>query len=164
MGLDMHLEAELYATNGWQPEGAPKGQLDGIYATFGPASEGWRERYPESSSAYVFFKVGYWRKANAIHGWFVENVQGGVDNCERHRVSREKLEELRAVCAEVLEASPFDADLAAAKLPRRKGFFFGGDSYDEWYLEDLRETVRQIDVALADPMFEDAEFYYRSSW
>lgn len=33
--------------------------------------------------------VGYWRKANAIHAWFVKNVQGGVDNCQSHEVSKE---------------------------------------------------------------------------
>ena len=26
-------------------------------------------------------EVGYWRKANAIHGWFVRNVQNGKDDC-----------------------------------------------------------------------------------
>lgn len=27
-------------------------------------------------------EVGYWRKANAIHGWFVDNVQKGNDDCK----------------------------------------------------------------------------------
>ena len=26
--------------------------------------------------------VAYWRKANAIHSWFVENCQDGVDECQ----------------------------------------------------------------------------------
>ena len=27
--------------------------------------------------------VGYWRKQNAIHNWFVENVQDGIDDCDQ---------------------------------------------------------------------------------
>jgi hypothetical protein len=29
--------------------------------------------------------VGYWRKANAIHRWFVEHVQDGNDDLARSR-------------------------------------------------------------------------------
>ena len=49
--------------------------------------------------------IGYWRKANQIHAWFVEHVQGGEDECNPHDVSREQLEELREVCRRVLGAS-----------------------------------------------------------
>ena len=40
-------------------------------------------------------KVAYWRKANAIHGWFVDNIQDGVDDQNEYYVSKEKLEELK---------------------------------------------------------------------
>ena len=49
--------------------------------------------------------VGYWRKANAIHGWFVDNVQDGTDDCGTYSVSRESLKELLGLVNEVLEAS-----------------------------------------------------------
>lgn len=34
----------------------------------------------------------YWRKANAIHGWFDENVadECGIENCKRYAVSRKR--------------------------------------------------------------------------
>ena len=48
-------------------------------------------------------EVGYWRKANAIHNWFVTNVQDGKDDCEEYDVSREQLEQLRQQCKIVLE-------------------------------------------------------------
>ena len=38
--------------------------------------------------------IAYWRKVNCIHNWFVENVQGGNDNCDRSYVSDEKIKEL----------------------------------------------------------------------
>ena len=39
-------------------------------------------------------ELAYWRKANQIHKWFVDNVQEGVDNCGEYYVSHEKLQEL----------------------------------------------------------------------
>ena len=41
---------------------------------------------------YVF-PIITWRKANAIHKFFVDEVQNGHDNCERHWVSLENLKE-----------------------------------------------------------------------
>ena len=29
----------------------------------------------------TFVEIGYWRKSNQIHKWFVDNIQEGVDNC-----------------------------------------------------------------------------------
>ena len=40
------------------------------------------------------FPIITWRKGNAIHKFFVDEVQDGNDNCERHYVSRETLQEL----------------------------------------------------------------------
>ena len=39
----------------------------------------------------LFEEVGYWRKANAIHNWFVNNIQNGKDDCRRYEVSKENL-------------------------------------------------------------------------
>lgn len=49
--------------------------------------------------------VCYWRKANAIHGWFVQNVQGGEDDCGIYTVELGQLAELRDACKNVLERS-----------------------------------------------------------
>ena len=37
---------------------------------------------------------GYWRKANAIHQWFVHNAQNDNDDCKKYPVKRKKLESL----------------------------------------------------------------------
>lgn len=42
--------------------------------------------------------VGYWRKANQIHKWFVDNVQDGNDDCKSYYVSTEDLEKLLNIC------------------------------------------------------------------
>lgn len=109
----------------------------------------------------VAITCAYWRKANAIHAWFVHNCQNDVDECEENDVSREHLEQLRSVCQEVLD----DTSKAGALLPPQAGFFFGSTDIDEWYLEDLKLTIDQIDhcLKIADDL-GDVQFSYRSSW
>jgi hypothetical protein len=100
----------------------------------------------------------YWRKANAIHAWFVKNVQNDVDDCGNYYVDRDQLQALRDLCKEVLA----DQSKASELLPSQSGFFFGGVDYDEWYFADLERTVKEIDEVLAWPA--DWEFEYHSSW
>lgn len=102
--------------------------------------------------------VAYWRKAKAIHKWFVDNVQGGVDDCGSYNVSREKLETLRKACAAIL-ANPSKAQ---ELLPTQDGSFFGGTEYDDWYEECLRSTVDMIDALISIP--ERWYFVYQASW
>lgn len=118
-----------------------------------------------SKSGAVRIEVGYWRKANAIHRWFVENCQDGKDECQlSNLINPEQLAYLSDLCQSVLK----DPNLASERLPTQSGFFFGGTEFDEWYLESLRDTVRQIDDALKlamDPSWLGLrEFHYQSSW
>ena len=115
--------------------------------------------------ATVSFNVAYWRKANHIHAWFVENVQGGKDECVPHYVSRDQLRQLREACLRVLaaEMSPHGhGPVASEHLPTAEGFFFGSDDYGEWYIADLKDTVAQIDRAMK--LDDDWSFQYQSSW
>src|SRR5210317_989572 len=57
--------------------------------------------------------VVYWRKANAIHQWFVDNVQDGEDDCGEYYVPRSDLEELSEKCGKVLK----NRELASQLLP-----------------------------------------------
>ena len=49
-------------------------------------------------------QIAYWRKANMIHKWFVDNVQDGEDDCREYYVSREQLALLVETCKEVLKS------------------------------------------------------------
>lgn len=102
-------------------------------------------------------EVGYWRKANAIHRWFVENVQGGVDNCATYSVSIDELKTLKSICEEVLNKP----ELADKKLPTKDGFFFGQTEYDEFYFNDIQETIDIINKCLD---LDYDYFEYSSSW
>ena len=106
----------------------------------------------------IRLEAGYWRKANHIHKWFVDNVQDGEDNCQAADVGRDHLRELRDLCQQVLD----DNSKASTLLPTTEGFFFGGKDYDQWYFSDLVDTIKIIDQALALP--EGWDFSYRSSW
>lgn len=139
MGLDMYLYARKYF---WREDDKP--EIDDI-----------PEGYEVS---YVTVKTIYWRKANAIHKWFVDNVQDGIDNCQEYYVRREELEKLRNLCTEVLDGAPPED-----RLPTASGFFFGSTEYGEDYRDDLRQTVICIDRTLT--AFDDEwEFRYASSW
>ena len=105
----------------------------------------------------ISVRVGYWRKANAIHRWFVENVQGGEDECQKHYVSNEQLEQLRKDCVEVLAHK----DKRGTILPTGQGFFFGGTEYDEYYFQDIEDTLEILDGLEND---QDGSIYYQSSW
>jgi hypothetical protein len=104
-------------------------------------------------------EVMYWRKANAIHLWFVENVQDGIDECEPHDVSVHQLEILRENCARIIA----DSELAEDVLPTGSGFFFGSTDYDEYYYDEITRTVEELDKIL-EQVDSDEQFIYCSSW
>jgi len=106
---------------------------------------------------YVIEEVGYWRKQNQIHQWFVENVQNGEDNCAEYCVSKGQLEDLLEICKKILN----DNSLAEELLPTASGFFFGGTEYDEWYFDGIENTIEILEEALSDT---SADYYYSSSW
>jgi hypothetical protein len=103
------------------------------------------------------WEIGYWRKANQIHNWFV-TCAGGVDDCQPVYVHPEQLMDLKDRCEQVL-ATPV---LAAKLLPTEGGFFFGSTDYDEWYLNDLENTLEIIKLAGND--FTGHDLIYRASW
>ena len=147
MGLDMYLNAERYL---WSHVDVDTQLSENIGQLVGLPADG--------RIKTITVEAGYWRKANQIHNWFVQNVQDGEDDCRSAYVSQEKLTELRELCQRAID-NPEQAHLI---LPRTEGFFFGNKEYDQWYFEQLRDTIEVIDNALAMP--EQWEFNYRSSW
>lgn len=67
--------------------------------------------------SYIIEEVGYWRKANHIHNWFIQ-LNDGEDDCNPISVEREDLIKLMALCKEVKETKNVDL------LPTTSGFFF----------------------------------------
>lgn len=152
MGLDMYLYCNSKALTDKVHEGEPYGE----YTT-------------------PFYKrrgvVMYWRKANAIHKWFVDNVQDGNDDCGTYEVDIEMLRQLKAICEYIAEGCYLvdgkvncgtryengkwhdiiedgkvmgNAEIAEELLPTASGFFFGSTSYDQWYYEEVKDTAREL--------------------
>lgn len=180
MGLDMYLYKKRYTKNWDHTEPANRWEItikrgDGEAQVINPT--------------YVIEEAGYWRKANQIHNWFVNNVQDGVDDCGNYYVDREKLEQLLTTVRLVLGRSELDigivnngktltaegwqenkelgevvvdSSVAQELLPSQSGFFFGGTDYDQWYVRDLQRTEKILVEALAET--DECEFEYHSSW
>lgn len=147
MGLDMYLTAKRY-----------------IY-TFGDDDKALRDvleqlKVNDMTIKELSYEAGYWRKANQIHKWFVDNVQGGNDNCGEYLVTTEELERLLELVNEVLQ----NKDKADELLPTHDGFFFGSNLYDESYFDDLINTKAIIENVLSIVELRKYDIYYSSSW
>ncbi len=146
MGLDMYLNGTRYL---WYKEDALKAQI----AAAIPDAPGEIKR--------VVVEAAYWRKANAIHAWFVKHVQNGTDDCGDYDVSLKTLMVLRDTCRQVLA----DPSKAPELLPAQAGFFFGRTDYDDSYLDDLKQTDEML-TKLIDgaERFAQWTYAYHSSW
>lgn len=148
MGLDMYLSKKTYVGNNWAKD------LKREEATvIAPG-------VIQSRVTDIVERIGTWRKANAIHGWFVENVQGRNDDCGDYYVPEEKITELLKLVRKVLRTN----SKAESTLPTTPGFFFGDQSYDEYYFEDMRHTEKILMIARKEIKDWGASIYYSSSW
>ena len=183
MGLDMYLEAS-FSTRAYERP------TDQDYADMREGKEVKIEKsfeFEEAISSIGFeaapidyaynhftyvFPIITWRKANAIHKFFVDEVQDGNDNCERHYVSKEKLVELLDRITTILDIkTPVAREMKAEELLPTdiEGCFFGTEEYDDWYYKDLEDTKKTLEKvfeyqenAESGKCFES--FYYQSSW
>jgi hypothetical protein len=167
MGLDMYLEGSK-VINAYRP--LPKEMALAIAVKEGLG-------LPDCANPLSAIETGImtWRKSNAIHKWFVDNCQEGVDNCQRTELKLVHLEELHSVLEQLLGRQPgqgpaYDAKLAAELLPPCEGFFFGGTEIDAAYWEDVETTHHRIgqwiDFIKRDNVggLHEWELFYRASW
>ena len=154
-------------------------------------------RYPHWDTEHkyghnqIYESVGYWRKANAIHKWFVENVQDDNDDCGYYEVSKKQLEELLEVCNTVKSKTKMEhnyvkngetfannmwcpiveegdiivnPEVASELLPTQSGFFFGSTDYDQYYMQDIESTIEILTKVLEETDFNIEMIVYSSSW
>jgi hypothetical protein len=148
MGLDMYLSRRTYVKNYDFMSEDEKHEI-----TIKKGGEN-VSNIDTNNISHVIEGIAYWRKANQIHNWFVENVQGGNDDCKSYYVTKEELDTLVKLCEHILEHK---AD-ASKLLPTASGFFFGGTEYNEYYYDDLKETVEMLKD------LPEGDYYYESSW
>ena len=171
MGLDMYLTISEYVAR------TKRDDLMGDAPASNPLFEELVNRRPSwvDKSGFhgisIDYPAGYWRKANAIHNWFVHNVQDGRDECQKSYVESQKLRDLRDACELVLYAHdkdtrPVQEVAEESGLETKSGFFFGSQTYDEYYMEDLRYTARLINRLETAGVFDNAwvDIHYQASW
>lgn len=186
MGLDMYLYKETYIGGNYE-HNRITGDID-LYRN--------GEKLPIQLNrlSSVTEEVAYWRKANQIHKWFVDNVQNGNDDCGTYTVTRQQLYTLVNLCKRVLSTRyKNDANLgdlnvgstdiedygklnkenyddsmkiATELLPTQVGCFFGDTAYDEYYYGQLEDTIHMIEpiIAKIDDKDWNVSFKYSSSW
>jgi hypothetical protein len=182
MGLDMYLSKKTYVKQ-WS-HNKPENQFN---VSVKKGKKKYEPIKPERVS-YIVENVGYWRKFNALHNWFVNECAGGVDECQPIYVSDEKMNELLETLKKVqniLVSSPkvkksvevgwsngekmyeeidvIENDEELEELfPTASGFFFGGTEYGEYYKEQVSETIELIETLLSEEGSDDYE--YQASW
>lgn len=164
MGLDMYLHKSV---SGYR-------KADGSLShSFNDRTE---DEFGASNMVAISTSAGYWRKANAIHRWFVENVQGGNDDCKEYDVQVEQLKELLDVCMKVVRAvdgetitidfgKEPDFDKCEWLKDCPKSFVFDASNLDAmaeklYYVHRLPETFAAV---AADTLPSQAGFFFGST-
>lgn len=131
----------------------------------------------------------YWRKANQVHNFFRNNCEMIEDEIV-YKVSKDNLKELLKKCNKILDIvitkegkikngqiltdngwednftegiDIINKDEIANILPTCEGFFFGSTDYDEFYLNNIKHTRKEIKRVIKE-LQDDEEIYYLASW
>ncbi len=192
MGLDMYLNKKTYVQK-WKH--APKEKQFSVSVKRGGKS---LKSIKNADITYVEEQVAYWRKANQIHNWFINNCADGDENRSTMYVSEEQLQDLLNLCEDVLskaklvkgkikngerlntETRQFEPIMEDGSyienkeeieelLPTTSGFFFGSTDYDEYYIQDIKETIKQLEAILENAKVAKEEglypsYTYEASW
>jgi hypothetical protein len=164
MGLDMYLEARKYFSkvNFRTDSDDVLPNYQTIASLFPPDAD----EFGESTGATIDLTIGYWRKANQIHAWFVRECGGGIDECQRIPVADGKLRELKVVIEYLIDIAdlPSVGEEIDKLLPTQSGFFFGSTEIDEYYWHDLTRTLDILNKAIVLEEEHNCSIAYQASW
>jgi hypothetical protein len=144
MSLDMYLDKRTYIDGAGN-----KLNITGI-----------NNKVDVSRIKYLTEKVAVWRKANAIHWWFVMNVQDGEDDNRQYPVAAGQLNSLLKLCKQVQE----EPESASKWLPTQEGFLFGSTEYDSQYFQKISYTIDVLEAELKEGPDQRQEYLYQSDW
>jgi hypothetical protein len=101
--------------------------------------------------------IAEWRKHNRLHGW--------MEDLHRDRGGDETDTSFNCVEVEltVSDIEQLEAHVENKVLPETTGFFFGGDSYDE-YEEYHKETDLNFIKDAYEALADGKKVYYNSWW
>ena len=183
MGLDMYLSKKTYVKRWSHQE-----KKDQFTVTIKRGTKKFTGINPERVS-YIVEEIAYWRKANQIHGWIVNNGDEITEDV-KYNLDSEKIQELVETCKKVLEilntstkstkqvvggwrngedymvdVEVYDrAEEIMELLPPTQGFFFGSDNIDDWYKEQIEHTIKVLEEELSTNTDSYPEYEYYASW
>lgn len=193
MGLDMYLERVKKEAGTFEDVLRIEGELNSVdYEKYEKKYEKLLfEKGRHIKWKSLFGEVAYWRKANHIHKWFVDNVQNGKDDGGTYLVTKENIQKLKSVLDEVINSCELipgqihesdqlingewvkkyvdgliikNTGKAKELLPTQSGFFFGNTDYDERYYRDLVYTSHICEAILNFFEFDNYYLTYSASW
>lgn len=114
-------------------------------------------------------ELAYWRKANHIHAWFNQRLaNGNIEDCTHVPVTKEDVMDLVSDCQSVIDLHKKGGnkwkEFAEATLHCESGFFFGSTEYDEYYLDQTKETISMLNQALRNWDNYTYEYFYYAWW
>lgn len=120
----------------------------------------------ENERHAIFEHIARIAKANQIFNWFVKNVMNGSMTMEHYEVSKEQLESLFETCNSVMNGVYLNESVAKELLPlmEDKGYFFGVDSYNDFYAEQVFAVMEIVEHLLKTTDFEKESIYFNAIW
>lgn len=171
MGLDMYLYAEKYESKYRNKTlSYPKEleELSKLINTYSVASK------------TTTYKIGCWRKFNALHNYIINHFANGRDEYQRVYLLEEEIKEILNILKKVEESFKtakikeekdgyiiYENPIAEKLLPTKDGFFFGSLDYDDFYLDYVKRSIKifeEVLKLLEERPEEGYDIYYQASW
>lgn len=155
MGLDMYLYAERYVPQ-YDFEKGANGKLERKYLPEYNQVDyaSGMDTLPTAQYGGITVKkcVGYWRKANAVHGWIVRNCANGVDECQDIYMSRESLISLRDSCVNALANRDSATPAKDSVISFTENEVATPEVIMESMLDMFKQQSNQPETMVADPL------------
>jgi hypothetical protein len=190
MGLDMYLYAQKYESKTtWRLEEGEN--VEEVVKEFYPEDLqkiGLKHIKDNFLSKQTRYQIGYWRKFNALQHYFQNSVESDYELLHGIYVYEETIKELISDMNKILKdiktceteeiqvktgwangeatyepIKVYKSKVALELLPPGDGFFYGSQHIDEWYIEDIKYSLKLFKEALK--LIElGYDIIYEASW
>lgn len=130
------------------------------------------DKFGRTNSYDLTTTVGYWRKANAIHRYFVKNFGDGVDESQDMYITTDDLKNLIGVCENVIKVfigkklvlnkTPENTEGVADEVTITEDWL--KDNWEKLFSYDLAEALTEDEVkSIADILPTQSGFFFGST-